>query len=399
MRQKDQRRKTMNINIRFVLVFAGLVAAGQARANKVEKLDLQDMQGFADAPVIDVYSTSGEQWDKVDTNKVTDFELGFDAECKFKGGSDYSAYQGNFYVEGFSNVGNEYPESEGKTIATASSIRSNLRWHGGQFVNFDPVEACNSELEKRLATQVGKSKYELLKEGFVVNAPAAVRARYELTCWGVTKITNFSGMDKATDFGAVNVHVNCLPSAQAGDKIPKPKPEVKKAKVVSPVKSVDFKLNTTDYQGKCPAPIKVDATITLNYPVEVKYRYVGDKGHKSPVFTLKKKDKGGTWNLAPWTRQVKPASPATKIALPGGKHGADYQGWMQLEMISPVAKTWPPVNFKVSCHTPPPTVPGVLQTAPKPEPMTPKLQALPKPEPKMPVIEAEPRQTEKAGGQ
>ena len=351
---------------------AGLFVTGPVWGNAVKNLDLRDMQGFADAPVVHVYSSSGEKWDKVDGNRSTHIRLGFDAECRFHG-KNGKAYEGEFEVPGFELLGNVSPPKTGWPIQFADEVTADLRWTGGA-PGFDPAKVCNAELDKRLATQPGTNRYELLAKGFSVDYAGAVTAVYRLTCWA-------TGLGKTVwrkpNPAKVNVRVVCDPSAKAEAKIPapEPKPEPKKAKLASAVKSVQLKLNTTDYRGKCPAPIKVDAAITLNYPAEIKYRYLGDHGHQSPVFTLKKKNKGGTWNLAPWLRNIKPLPAAGKLATPGMKHGADYQGWMKLRILSPVDMSSKTVHFKVSCHKAPPVAPGGLQMpGSRPQPKLPKLR-------------------------
>ena len=346
-----------------------LLLCGPAMANKVTKLDLKDMQGYADAPVVEVYSSDGEKWDTIDFNKTTHVRLGFDADCRYKGGSNYSAYEGSMLLRNFQIVGNMYPEASGETIAKANHVSADVRLSQGfkkSIIDFDPVGACNAELAHRLALPDAKSKYELLAEGFIVNVPNADQALYTLTCKRITP-AGFDGM--AFNPASVNARVACKPSAKAKAKLePPPPPKPKAVKVVAAVQGVDFRILNPAYEGTCPAAIKIDAKITLNYPAEVKYRYVGDKGYKSPVFTLKKKAKGGTWNLAPWVRHVKPAPPAGILALPGGKHKYDYQGWMRVELLSPQARTYPAAQFTVRCHKPSPVVPGGLKNVPIPKP-------------------------------
>ena len=338
---------------------AAVMAAAPATANWVTKLDLQDMKGFADAPVVHVYSSDGEKWDKVDTNRATNFKLGFDAECKW-GGKGHKAYKGYFEVNGFSLAGNVYPEGEGVGIETAQWVKSDLRWTG-ENTTFKPTQVCNSELDKRLATQAGKSKYEWLAKGFSVNYADAVRARYVLFCYG----TGLGKSDIADNPARVNVRVVCDPSAKAKAKIPKPKPKPKQAKLVPAVKAIKLKLDPVNYQGACPAKVKVDAGITLNYPAEVKYQYVGDKGHKSPVFTLKNKGKAGSWNLAPWNRTIKVPVTQGKLAIGPAKGDYLHNGWMKVKVLSPKPMASKAVLFKFRCQRTPSKGPGKLQL-PKP---------------------------------
>ncbi|HHJ12866.1 MAG TPA: hypothetical protein ENJ79_00600 [Gammaproteobacteria bacterium] len=312
-----------------------------------------------EAVEVHVYSSDGEKWDKVDANRTTKFKLGFDAECKWKG-KGHKAYEGYFYVNGFSLAGNVYPEGKGVGIETARWVKSDLRWTG-ENTTFKPAQVCNSELDKRLATQAGKSKYDWLAKGFSVNYADAVRASYVLFCYG----TGLGKSDIADNPARVNVRVVCEPSAKAKSKIPKPAP--RKTQLVPAVKTLKLKLNPTRFTGQCPAKVKVDTGVTLAYPAEIKYQYVGDKGHKSPVFTLKNKGKAGSWNLAPWNRTIKAPNTPGKLSIGPAKGDYLHKGWMKIKVLSPKPMTSKAVNFTFRCQHTPPQGPGKLQT-PKPAP-------------------------------
>ena len=330
--------------------------AGSVSANWVTKLDLQDMIGFSDAPVVKVYSSDGEKWDKVDKDYTTSFRLGFDADCRWDLKND-KAYQGYFEVNGFELSGNVSPGDRGSSIKGADHIEADLRWTGKKTA-FNPVQVCNAELDKRLSTQTGKNKYELLSQGFNINYQAAVKARYVLFCFGT-----LGKSDIADNPGWVNVKVNCMPSAKAKQKnTPKPAPKPKKTNLVPAVKSLKLSLNPTRYTGKCPSSVKVDASVSLNYPAEIKYQYIGDRGHKSPVFTLKNKGKAGNWNLAPWSRNIK--APNTMGNLSAGAAKSDYihNGWMKIRVLSPKPMTSKAVPFQFRCQRNPAKGPGALQT-------------------------------------
>ncbi len=76
----------MNSILRLAIVLSALLLLSPlAQANKVEKLSVKAPDGFADAPTVVVYSSQGEQWDKVDKTASTTFRIGLNAKCKYEG--------------------------------------------------------------------------------------------------------------------------------------------------------------------------------------------------------------------------------------------------------------------------------------------------------------------------
>ena len=51
-----------------------------ASANKIQKLDISPYDGYSDAPLVEVYSTNGENWNAVDQSKPVHFKVKLKAE-------------------------------------------------------------------------------------------------------------------------------------------------------------------------------------------------------------------------------------------------------------------------------------------------------------------------------
>ncbi len=346
-----------------------------AVANQVIKNDLKDMQDFTHAPMVYVDSSDGEKWDKIDKERLTQIRLGYEGECL----DEDSAYLGGLSVVGFYVP--SYAPNKGNAVHHVKYVQGVLRWKGVDEIDhsgFDPIASCNAELERRLSAHSGASRYELLAQGFIINSKYVVQADYTLSCLSEEGKTEYFDNPSATntDSAWVNVRIACQGSAEAKNKIPptsKPKP--KKVQLVGPIKDVKLKLNPANYQGRCPATVKIDGTLTLNYPAEIKYQYIGDAGYKSPVFKLRNKGTAGSWNLVSWSRRIEPPSTFGKLAIGPKTGGYKHQGWMKVRILSPKPRDFKAATFKVQCLPGPQAVPGKLAPPkPRPEPKGLKLK-------------------------
>ncbi len=347
-----------------------LLASGlPAHANQVEDVKLEETSL---RPVVEVYSSDGERWDKFVQGKSAPFRVKAYSECKYPLHGDNEdkltkAYEGKLSLGGFS-LSNVDPSGKSWRFWLWATINGQATYVGGG--KTDPVEVCNAELDKRLATQGGVSKYEILAKGFDLVYPAAYRASFTLTC----NPTGLGFIDYRTVTADISARIKCLASPKAAAKIPKPKPKPKKVDLALPIKGVKLKLDPDYHQGQCPVSIRLDATVDLNYPAEVKYQYIGDKGFKTPVFTLPKKAKGGAWNLKPWKRSIERPSRQGMLSAGPGKKPYFHAGWMKVKILSPVPMTSAPAKFKVRCIDA--KVPGPGKLAPP----------VPGPKPKKPVF-------------
>ncbi len=298
-----------------------------ALANKVKKLKLYALDGYAHAPVVKVYSTNGEKWNQIDKTYETTFRARLNAECKYEGKGN-KAYSGDMTVKGFVQVGKEDPIAI--LIPHANETKAKFRFEGDS--GFSAVQACNTELEKRLSQDADLTKYHILGKGFTLKYPAAYQLGYYLKC----KPTGLGFTDTARKSVKVNAKINCMGSDLAKEKIPKPKPvPPKRAKLVELIKAIKFAPKVKHIVGKCPAQVEFNGSITSNRPGTVEYQYLSHDGRESPKLKLKF-DKKGTKKLRVWKRTINKAKAKDAFAVAGNSESKfDYKGWYKLRILLP----------------------------------------------------------------
>ena len=318
-----------------------LVFASASQANKVKKMDIDAPDGYSKAPLIKVYSTDGEKWDRIDKTASTMIEVKLNAECKYEGKGN-KAYRGSMTVPGYTAQGDPAPANF--LIPHADSAEGLFRYNTGEGQSIDPIAACKNELQKRLSEQPDKTKYHLLSRGFTLNYPAAITVNYYLTCkptgWGFTATDS--------DSTKVNAKIECQKSALAEEKIPKPAPKPKRVKIAAPLKTATFVVVPAEYTGKCPVSVEFKETITANYRVNVRYRYVSHDGRESPEFVLEF-EKAGTLPTRKWLRTVSKPDTSKSLSMGGKPSQWDVQGWQKLEILSPKEGTIT-AKYKVDCQ-------------------------------------------------
>lgn len=332
--------KTITVGVALSLV----LLSPMAQANKVKKLKVKAPEGYANAPVVEVYSTTGEKWNKVDKTKETTARVGLNAECKYEGKGN-KAYSGNFGVYGFTQVGDEAPADF--LIPHAKEAKARFRYE--KSTELDVVQVCNTELEKRLSQDADLTKYEVLAKGFTVNYPAAFTASYYLKC----SPTGLGFSDSSIKKVKVNAKISCAASDLAKEKIPKPEPvPIKRAKLVDLIKSVKFGPNKKHLVGTCPAQVEFNGSITSNRPGTVEYQYISHDGRKSPKFTLKF-DKASQKKLRVWKRTINKEKTQDKLAIRGQTGSAyDYRGWYKLKILSPAGQKEIKRDYTLKCVKP-----------------------------------------------
>jgi len=336
-----------------VIALIGLPAA--ALANKIEKLDISPLDGFSEAPVIEVYSTDGETWNAVDKSRAVKFKVKLNAECKFEGKGN-KAYEGDLSVTGFEIIGDTEPADF--LIPHSSAAEASFRFVDGSGQPVDPVKVCGTELTKRLSQGKDLTKYQVLAKGFTVDYAGAFEVKYIMYC----RATGLGKTDLGSDSTLVNARIHCAASKLATAKIPGPpqgqKP--KRARLVSLVSAVAFEADPQSYQGKCPVGIRFNGSITTNRPGTVRYQYVSHDGHKSPQFTLEFKS-AGSQATRNWHQTLgKPDAGGKLAAVPGDK-AWDYQGWYRLDVLEPEGVKSTTANYKISCQEPLPARAAKIQ--------------------------------------
>lgn len=328
-------------------VAALLAAAPQALANKVKELNISPYAGFGDAPEIVVYSTSGERWTDVDATATTQVRVRLRAECRWEGRGN-KAYKGNMIVPGFARIGSKDPANF--LIPHADEASEHYRWDGGSGQSLDPVQACNVELDKRAASEPGKSKYHLLAEGFRIDYPAGLDVAYALQC----KPIGLGFTDSKTRNKKINVRIDCQPSALAAEKLPDStsipaRPIAKKASFAPLLKTGTFEAVPEVHTADCPATIRFDGTLTANRAGVVKYRYTKHDGTQSPEYTLRF-DRAGTLKTRAWqTTYSEPDAGKTLSAGNASASSQDFQGWYRLDVLSPEPGGQISAHYRVMC--------------------------------------------------
>jgi len=318
-------------------------------ANKVTKLTLSTQEGFVDAPVIKVYSSDGERWDKIDMTHVTSITAQLRAECKYEGKGN-KAYNGKFFVSGFEVVGDVEPANF--LIPHSKTVSGNFKFTDGSM--FDPVKACNDELSKKIATQPDLKldkkyrKYPFLSQGLKLNYPAVIDASYNLLC----RPTGIGRSQLKTARAKLNTKLECQGSLLAGEKIPKKPIEVKVATLVPLVSNVSFKPEPAKHVGTCPTGVKFKGNITATRAGQVKYQYVANDGGESPVFTMDFA-KAGTQATGNWNETVSKRDKSKSFLSTNGKAGPDVSGWWKLKIISPQSPHNATAKYSVFCQDKP----------------------------------------------
>ncbi|MCW8880468.1 MAG: hypothetical protein OQK04_04715 [Kangiellaceae bacterium] len=322
-----------------------------AQANKTKKFSISSPDGFKKSPEIEVYSVNGEKYTDIDKTDQSKFLIKLNAECKYEGKGN-KAYRGELKVPGY------VPTSESKPanflIPTSKEAYRIFRYENGKGQPLNPVNVCNSELQKRLSQNSDKTKYHIMAKGFSVKYPAALKVEYVLQC-------KATGLGKSTfdrKSTMVNARIKCHKSDLAKAKIPKPEPKPKRQKVALKrakplVKNISFKANPPVQYGKCPTHVDFVGHIKSNRRGTVKYRYVKHDGTQSPLFelefnkaeTLKTRKWGVTASKPKVGTQLKAASTQTSPF--------EVQGSYSLIIESPVPKRIKKASYKIDCDAKP----------------------------------------------
>lgn len=324
---------------------AVMLVGADASANKVTTLNVSAPNGWDDAPLLVVYSDNGERYTDIDPVHTTRVRVNLGARCRFEGRGN-KAYRGELNMAGFTRVGTKEPANF--LIPHSSEASALFRWDGPGNQPFDAVKACNAELDKRVATS-GKTKYEIMADGFTFKYPAALRATYNFRC----EATGLGRTDLESKSANVNTRVQCLASPAAAKKIPDAKPKPKRAPIVPArqkplLKSASFEAVPEVYTADCPATIEFKGTLTANRAGTVEYRYTKYDGTASPVYKLEF-DGPGTRATREWRTTYRPPNAATTLSAGTSDQPQDFQGWYRLDVLSPNPGGQIAAHYRVMC--------------------------------------------------
>jgi len=320
----------MKIHIFYSLALISLMTfPSVAAANKIQKLDISPLDGYAEAPTIAVYSTNGEEWNAVDRTQAVHFKVHLNAECKFEGKGN-KAYEGDLTVAGFDIIGDTEPADF--LIPHSSTAAGSFRFVDGAGQPIKPIEVCGTELTKRLSENKNRTKYHILAKGFTVNYAGAFEVKYRMYC----RATGLGKSDLGSDTTLVNARIHCAASDLAEAKIPSPAavPKAVPARLEPLVRAISFEADPASYQGECPVSIRFNGSVTATRAGTVKYQYVSHDNRKSPEFTLEYKTAGAKHTRA-WSRTLGKPDSGSKFAAVPGETAWDYQGWYRLDILDP----------------------------------------------------------------
>jgi len=264
-------------------------------------------------------------------------------------------YASEFTVPGFEAVGKTKPENI--YIPHAKQASGVFQYINNAQEPVDYAKVCNDKLADKVASTPKQKldpkyrKYAFLSEGFSVNYPNALTARYKLYCHP----TAGGKGDIETRTVKLNAVVDCQASVLAKEKIPV---EIKKASFIPLVSKVEFTAQSEKIQGVCKAGVDFDGYITSARSGEVKYRYVSKEGKKSPIFTMNftKAERKETNN---WHDTVSEPDQSKSLEIGGNSNKVkpNISGWWKLELVSPQSNKTATAKYAVYCNIP--TVPLV----------------------------------------
>jgi hypothetical protein len=325
--------KTKFYQISASLAISALLIPVNANANKIKSFEVTPVPGYEKAPKITVYSSNGETYNKIDATKTSRARVRAKMQCKYGNnfGNADKAYDAKLELQGHAATTATDPQDGTSLWAIGKNgqgqVSRTFRWSGGNGApNFAKI--CNSEVQKRLSEQPGKTKYHIMAKGFNVNYPAGLQARLRFTC----KPTGAGFTEAKTKSTLINTQIVCQSSALAETKIPKPKPKPKRAKIVSMVEQVSFSSDRKDFSGKCPTKVSFTGTIKARRKGEVKYRFIKHGGKTSGTYTMNFNGPG-TKSVVPWgTTVAQPKTGQTIAAYDTSNKPYNKTGFYRLEV-------------------------------------------------------------------
>ncbi len=282
-------------------------------------------------PVIRVYSEGGDRFKFIGhTSEPVRFLGLLSGSC---GKADVISSL-RFEVAG-QKVSLSHPDGKGAWFSRTGVVELSRTEPQG----FHAVRECNAKL-KALADLTGRSRSELVADGFGIRFRNWIEGRATLTCGGRNNSESAAAR--------LDIWVQCgghpgpdEPIAPSGDPIP---PEL------SPlVADLRFEVDHPSYVGKCPVGLQFTGSITTSRAGYVQYRSIADDGRTTPTDTLKFAG-AGTQTIAIWNETFS-ESPSGSPAAAAENDGSSYTGWRRLEIIEPAG--FAPssnVDFSVTCQ-------------------------------------------------
>jgi len=189
---------------------------------------------------------------------------------------------------------------------------------------FHAVRECNAKL-KILAERTGRTRRELVAEGFGIRFRNWIEGRAILTC----SDRNNSNSDTAR----LDLWVQCGGKPEASE--PKPPTTNPVPARLSPlVADLTFEVDRPSYVGKCPVGLQFTGSITTSRAGSVSYRSIADDGRASAIATLTFTS-AGTKMITTWDETLSEPTPSGAPAAGPEDEGPGFSGWRRLEILEP----------------------------------------------------------------
>lgn len=299
-------------------------------------------------PVIRVYSEGADRFDFVGhTNEPVRFVGLLSGACPRI--NKISALE---FKVAQSNASVSHPDGRGAWFSRIGEIDV----PHNQMQALDAVRACNDKL-KTLAAETGRSKNDLVSEGFGIRYPDAIEGRAVLLCTGRN--------NSDSDTEKLDLWVECVGNPKSAEP-ETPAMKAIPAKLAPFITGLTFDVDRPSWVGKCPVGLKFTGSITTSRAGTVKYRTVAQDGSSSPTYTLVF-GAAGTKEIGTWGETLaEPKASDTLAAGPDSK-GPDFTGWRRLEIVEPAGfAPSAPADYTVTCQDQPTQLQAAPVATPKP---------------------------------
>ena len=205
---------------------------------------------------------------------------------------------------------------------------------------FHAVRECNAKL-KTLADRTGRTRRELVAEGFGIRFRNWIEGRAILTCSG----RNNSDSDTAR----LDIWVQCGGIPEASEPTTPAKNPVPE-KLSPLVADVTLEVDRPSYVGKCPVGLQFTGSITTSRAGSVSYRSIADDGRASAIATLTFAS-AGTKMITTWDETLSEPTPSGAPAAGPEDEGPGFSGWRRLEILEPAGFAHSSsADFRVTCQ-------------------------------------------------
>ncbi len=324
------------IGIFIVAAPAIALAGGEVKIQEIE-YERWSRQELGDplpvgGPVIRVTSGNGDRFDAIGhRNEPVTFLGLLSGSCPAV--DEISSLQFEVAEE---KVSVSHPGGQGAWFSRTGVVESSRSEPKG----FHAVRECNDKL-KILADRTGRSRRELVSEGFGIRFRNWLEGRAILTCGGRN--------NTISDTARLDLWVQCGGNPTAAE-LATPAMKPAPADLSPLVADLTYQVDRPAYVGKCPVGLQFTGSITTSRAGSVTYRSIADDGRTSPIDTLTFAA-AGTQVITTWTEPLnQPDAPGPQAAGSDDKD-PDYKGWRRLEILHPAGfAPSSTVDFSVTCQ-------------------------------------------------